>query len=74
MPNNDRGAEHEWRQQADEGGCADWGIAWAFDPRPEVPEPLTRGRAIVVVITAASVISLILIAIFDRNLVSWPPL
>jgi hypothetical protein len=74
MPNNDRAAELEWRQQADEGGCADWGLAFAFPPRPEVPEPLTRAQAIVATLTALAVISLVLIAIFDRDIVSWPAL
>lgn len=74
MPNNDRAAELEWRQQADEGGCADWGIAWAFDPRPEPQQPLTRWEAIYAALTAAAVISLVLIAIFDRDIVSWPAL
>lgn len=70
----DSAGEQDWRAQADEGGCADWGISWAFDPRPEVQEPITGARAVVACVIAAAVISLILIAMFDKGLVSWPPL
>lgn len=71
----DRAADLEWRAQADEGGCADWGISWAFEPTPpQMPEPLGREHAIVAAITVLSVISITLLILFDKGLISWPAL
>jgi len=68
----DRGAELEWRAQADEGGCADWGLAFARIPAAPDREQLT-GRERVM-----AVVALVLIAVGSAALliaegqIVWP--
>jgi len=66
----------DWRAQADscaeEGGCSNWGISWAFDPAPAQAEPMTGWHLLAGLIAAAAVISVILIAMTDAGLIVWP--
>jgi len=69
-PHHEAANDADWRAQADEGGCADWGISWAFHPAPPA-EPLTRWHALAGVITLAAIASTILVALTDAGAITW---
>lgn len=68
----DRSADLEWRAQADEGGCADWGLAFARIPAAPPRDRASRREKML------AVVALMLVAIGSATLliaegrIVWP--
>lgn len=69
---DDRAADLDWRAKADEGGCADWGLAFAripAAPQREDRNPRTQLRRTVFLILLATAAAAVLIA---EGRIVWP--
>ena len=68
----DRAADLEWRKQADEGGCADWGLAFARIPEaPHRHRTSRREKVLGVVALMLVAIGGALLLIAEGRIV-WP--
>ncbi len=66
----DRGADLEWRAQADEGGCADWGLAFARIPAaPQRASRREKRLGVIALMLIAIGAALLLIA---EGRIVWP--
>ena len=66
----DRGADIDWRAQADEGGCADWGLAFARIPAaPQRTSRREKRLGVIALMLIAIGAALLLIA---EGRIVWP--
>lgn len=72
MNNGDRAADLDWRRQADEGGCADWGLAFARIPAAPPRHRATRREKLLAAIALTLVAAGLAAVLISEGRVVWP--